>query len=280
MELSLLRFGHRFTYSIVTLSLVFTASIAAAASYTNEVEFEIDDSEKLPLSVGYTLTDSMDDHTHRERVCNTTYRIRNGDLHSKLVANVLSSVFEEAKEVNLEESSSLDGIDLVVVISPGDTPYGWWQISLPCRTRLDVFENWFKYKVTLEDQEGVQIAQWEQYGFGRISEEEVDKRRSLGIEGASSRAFIEMRAKLIYDFRNNEEILNLINDNPEEPEVDLINREPEQEATQQRPEDINIQPDPSGANLVEDLNRLQELYEQGVLNEEEFNAAKRRLLGL
>ncbi len=35
-----------------------------------------------------------------------------------------------------------------------------------------------------------------------------------------------------------------------------------------------------GSSLVEDLNRLQEFYDQGILNDEEFNAAKRRLLGL
>ena len=36
----------------------------------------------------------------------------------------------------------------------------------------------------------------------------------------------------------------------------------------------------STSDLVEDLNRLTELFEEGLLNEEEFNAAKRRLLGL
>ena len=36
----------------------------------------------------------------------------------------------------------------------------------------------------------------------------------------------------------------------------------------------------STSNLVEDLNRLTDLFEEGLLNEEEFNAAKRRLLGL
>ena len=35
-----------------------------------------------------------------------------------------------------------------------------------------------------------------------------------------------------------------------------------------------------GTSLVENLNRLTELHETGVLSDEEFNAAKRRLLGL
>ena len=35
-----------------------------------------------------------------------------------------------------------------------------------------------------------------------------------------------------------------------------------------------------GSELVENLSRLQEFYNQGILNGEEFNAAKRRLLGL
>ena len=35
-----------------------------------------------------------------------------------------------------------------------------------------------------------------------------------------------------------------------------------------------------GTSLVENLNRLTELHESGVLSDEEFNAAKRRLLGL
>lgn len=35
-----------------------------------------------------------------------------------------------------------------------------------------------------------------------------------------------------------------------------------------------------GSNLVENLNNLSELYQNGILTDEEFNAAKRRLLGL
>ena len=36
----------------------------------------------------------------------------------------------------------------------------------------------------------------------------------------------------------------------------------------------------SGEALVDDLKQLQELYDSGVLSDEEFNAAKRRLLGI
>ena len=35
-----------------------------------------------------------------------------------------------------------------------------------------------------------------------------------------------------------------------------------------------------GSSLVENLNNLNELYQKGILTDEEFNAAKRRLLGL
>ena len=36
----------------------------------------------------------------------------------------------------------------------------------------------------------------------------------------------------------------------------------------------------SGEALVDDLRQIQELYDSGVLSDEEFNAAKRRLLGI
>ena len=36
----------------------------------------------------------------------------------------------------------------------------------------------------------------------------------------------------------------------------------------------------TNGSLVEDLKSLDDLHQQGVLNDEEFNAAKRRLLGL
>lgn len=50
-------------------------------------------------------------------------------------------------------------------------------------------------------------------------------------------------------------------------------------ASQTSPEPA-IQSETRAANLVEDLAKLQDLHDQGVLDDEEFNAAKRRLLGL
>jgi hypothetical protein len=41
-----------------------------------------------------------------------------------------------------------------------------------------------------------------------------------------------------------------------------------------------IAPSLEGSRLVDDLIRLQELYDQGILNEQGFNSAKMRLLGL
>jgi hypothetical protein len=44
--------------------------------------------------------------------------------------------------------------------------------------------------------------------------------------------------------------------------------------------DSQSQSSSRGLELVESLNRLEKLYNDGLLSEEEFNAAKRRLLGL
>ena len=67
------------------------------------------------------------------------------------------------------------------------------------------------------------------------------------------------------------------NDVPDSPENDLstLNESSEPTSTSNSTRNEN-----TTDSVVDDLNRLNELYEEGILNEEEFNAAKRRLLGL
>ena len=46
------------------------------------------------------------------------------------------------------------------------------------------------------------------------------------------------------------------------------------------PTDLNSENQERGENLIKDLEALSKLHTDGILSEEEFNAAKRRLLGL
>ena len=76
------------------------------------------------------------------------------------------SLFSEIVYINdLSEANAL-GVD--AVFSPGIEEF---QLALPSKTKLDVYEVWVKYNMSLLDNEGNYIADWVLTSYGKTPTE-------------------------------------------------------------------------------------------------------------
>jgi hypothetical protein len=244
----------------------------------NGVEFDTPIRERIPLSVGYFIAPELDGHIHTSNYprCGVPVRINNRDGHERLVANVLGSMFEGSSKVASLDNTLPVPYDLMVVVSSGSSDDSWFQAGLPCSTNLNRYEVWFKYQIMLFNSAGAKVEEFEQAAYGEAEASGNLRRiRSDSLIAATESAFLEMRNRLMLQFDDVLEAqgLNLVS--TQEPSVpaeittsDTLNAPAE------------IAPSLEGSGLVEDLIKLQALFDQGILNEEEFSAAKRRLLGL
>lgn len=255
--------------------------LAQPITVRNGVEFDTPIREKIPFSVGYFIAPELDGHIHTSNYprCGVPVRINNRDGHERLVANVLGAMFESSSKVASLDNTLPIPYDLMVVVSSGNMSspeLNWFQTNFPCSTNLEAYEIWFKYQIMLFNSTGAKVDEFEQTTYGKAEASGNPQRmRSDRLIAATESAFLEMRNRLVIHFDDVLEAqgLNLVSTQEPTIPAEIITSETLTAPTE-------IAPALEGSGLVEDLIRLQELFDQGILNEEEFNAAKRRLLGL
>ena len=233
---------------------------AASTEIVNELDFPEESIEKLPYRVGYIISDELEQHelsVYRPG-CNRTFIFDNSDLHSKLINTSMKNTFENVYRAESQDLEDSDDLILAFGV-PDDLPNGWWQSAPRCYTGIDVHEIWFAYSIQIVDKGGLKKTDPTQiFGYGK------SPRRSArrGLSDASEQAFRRMQSNLDIFYKNNVvQVLDEIIDQP------ASNDEPK------------ITPDSNSLTLpqrsiVEDLQILVDMYEEGLLTEEQFTTAK------
>jgi hypothetical protein len=153
---------------------------------------------KIPLTLGvyyppelrsYTYTE-MDDSTGKAQ-----YIVQSGAAQLHLFNTVLPSLFN--KVVWLDSPELAVGnttIDAVFIPSIGE-----FQMSLPQKTRLKVYEIWLKYNMKLTKTSGEQIADWVMTAYGKAPEESLQPVES-GVQNAAMVAMRDLEASFTLGF--------------------------------------------------------------------------------
>lgn len=251
---------YRVKYFLLTLSLLPYLSFAASTQIVNKLDFPEESIEKLPYRVGYIISEELEQHefsVHYDR-CDRTFIFDNSDLHSKLIRTSLKNTFED---VYRSESQDLkNSNDLILAFGiPNHLSNNWWQSHAPCSSGLDDHEIWFAYSIQIVEKEGATKADPTQiFGYGK------SPRRSnrRGFRDASEQAFLNMQSKLNEFYKNNvTQVLDEI--------IDQLTSSDETRITS----DSNSITLPQ-SSVVEDLQSLVDMYEEGLLTEAQFMTAK------
>ncbi|MDT8429319.1 MAG: hypothetical protein RQ757_11185 [Pseudomonadales bacterium] len=151
---------------------------------------------KLPLSIGVFYDDELRNHTYVEYtdMGQEEYRISSGETHIELFNSILPSMFERVVLLESPEAATSAGID--AVFSPSIEEF---QLALPQKTQLDVFEVWLKYNMRLVTPDGGYIADWVLTAYGKTTKETL-RSTEAGINGATVAALRDLASNFTLGF--------------------------------------------------------------------------------
>ena len=151
----------------LVLSVLFLAS-CGVSNVTIEGSFPTPNISKLPLTVAVYYDDALREFSYLEysETGAEEFNIESGQSHIELFDSVLPAMFEEVVVVDSMEAAEARGVDAVF------TPLiEEFQLALPTKTKLDVYEVWIKYNMRLVTAEGDYIADWVLTSYGKTPTE-------------------------------------------------------------------------------------------------------------
>lgn len=148
-------------------TLLLPLALLAACGVNNVViegSFPTPNIEPLPMTVAVYYDDALRQFSYIEysETGQEEYNIESGVSHIALFDAILPAMFSEVLVVNsLEEARSAE-VD--AVFAPAIEEF---QLALPAKTKLDVYEVWIKYNMRLVSADGESIADWVLTSYGK-----------------------------------------------------------------------------------------------------------------
>ena len=150
--------------------LVLLAVLAGcgASNVVIEGSFPSPNVNKLPISVAVYYDDALREFAYMEysETGQEEINIECGQSHIQLFNAVLPAMFDRVIFVNSMEEAKALGVD--AVFAPAIEEF---QLALPAKTKLDVYEVWIKYNMRLLTAEGDYIADWVVTSYGKTPTE-------------------------------------------------------------------------------------------------------------
>lgn len=118
----------------------------------------------LPLNVAVVYEEALRDFHYIEYSETGTeeYNIASGESHVDLFNAVLPAMFDSVVEVESVEAATALGVDAIFI--PGIDEF---QLALPNKTKLEVYEVWIRYNMRFLAGDGGPIADWVLTSYGK-----------------------------------------------------------------------------------------------------------------
>jgi len=158
-------FGAR---QILLVLLALALANCGVNNVTIEGNFPTPNISKMPLDVAVYYDDALKEFSYLEysETGREEYNIESGQSHIELFNAVLPAMFDSVVEVSSMEEAQALGVDAVFMPLIEE-----FQLALPAKTRLDVYEIWIKYNMRLVTPEGDYIADWVLTSYGKTPTE-------------------------------------------------------------------------------------------------------------
>jgi hypothetical protein len=156
-----------------TLCTAFCALVLASCGVSKVViegSYPSPNVAKLPLSLAVVYDEPLRNFSYIEysETGAEEFNIASGASHVALFDAVLPAMFESVVEAaSLEEAESL-GVDAIFVPAIDE-----FQLALPNKTKLDVYEVWIRYNMRLVSGDGAPIADWVLTSYGKTPTESL-----------------------------------------------------------------------------------------------------------
>ena len=151
-----------------------------------EGSFPTPNINKIPVTVAVYYDDAIRGFSYLEysETGQEEFNIESGQSHMELFNAVLPAMFDRVIVVDNLEDARAEGVD--AVFAPAIEEF---QLALPAKTKLDVYEVWIKYNMRLLTAEGDYIADWILTSYGKTPTETF---RSVA-DGINEAAVVALR---------------------------------------------------------------------------------------
>lgn len=186
------------------LLVIFLLGSCAASTINISGTFPAPLTRQLPLKVGVYYDEDFTNYSYIEINDNTgedQYIINSGASQVALFDTLLPAVFEDVVYLDSLDSAA-EHPDLDAVFVPAIEEF---QVGLPQKTRLNVYEIWVKYNMKLADTNGDYIADWVMTAYGKSPEESFQS-VDAGVNDAANVALRDLAASFTLSFTNIPEV--------------------------------------------------------------------------
>ena len=154
-----------------SMALLFVALALSGCGVSNVViegSFPTPNINKIPVAVAVYYDDALREFSYMEysETGQEEFNIESGQSHMELFNAVLPAMFNRVIFVDSVEDARAEGVD--AVFAPVIEEF---QLALPTKTKLDVYEVWIKYNMRLLTLEGDYIADWILTSYGKTPTE-------------------------------------------------------------------------------------------------------------
>ena len=153
----------------LTISLISCFLISCGVSnLVIQGNFPTPNISKIPLSVAVYYDDALRAFSYMEysETGREEINIESGESHIRLFNAVLPAMFEEVIEVEGFDDPNVQDVD--AVFAPVIEEF---QLALPEKTKLEVYEVWIKYNMRILNSSGVSLADWVVTSYGKTPTE-------------------------------------------------------------------------------------------------------------
>lgn len=166
---------------------------------------------KLPITIGVYYPDELrnfsyteiDDYSGKDQ-----YIINSGMSQMDMFNTVLPALFESVVMLDsLEEAQTRGNLDAIFVPAIEE-----FQVGLPDKTKLKVFEIWVKYNMRLSQANGDYIADWVMTAYGKSPQESFQS-VDAGVKDAAFVALRDLAASFTIGFPDVPEVNDWLRDN-------------------------------------------------------------------
>lgn len=200
----------RLMYGSVILILL---SGCAARTITIDSSFPTPLVSKIPLTIGVYYPESLrtfsyteiDDYSGKDQ-----YIVNSGQSQIKLFETILPQMFTNV--VKLDQPDT-DNAAVEAVLIP---TLNVFQLGLPDKTKLKVFEIWMQYNMRLTKPNGDFIADWNMSAYGKAPTESF-KSVDSGVQNAAEVAMRDMAASFTLGFTEIPDVKDWLRANSNSP---------------------------------------------------------------
>ena len=173
-------------FGMAVLLVALSLSGCGVSNVVIEGSFPTPNINKIPVTVAVYYDDAIRGFSYLEysETGQEEFNIESGRSHMELFNAVLPAMFDRVIVVDNLEDARAEGVD--AVFAPAIEEF---QLALPAKTKLDVYEVWIKYNMRLLTAEGDYIADWILTSYGKTPTETF---RSVA-DGINEAAVVALR---------------------------------------------------------------------------------------